>query len=457
MNPGLTPLPMEARARAHGRFPYALTPRALLLLAAGLLLLAPAFAFHPFLFAAPIWDCAILALAVYDAAHIPAPSLIATARAWRGMAVLGRPVEIELTISSGKHLRGEALDALPPALVPDAPLWRAFSASASGPAMIAYTVIPSERGDAEAGEVFLRLRSFLGLAESWAVANLGQTVRVYPAMHENGGGALSLLRTRRIEAAMRKLRTRGQGRELESLREYREGGDELRDVAWTATARRGVLIAKQYQIERSRPVWLVVDAGRLLRARVGPHSKLDYTAATALAVGRMALLTGDRVGLLAYGREVRSLILPGRGLGQYRRLMDALACLPAESGEADHLLASAALGRSQPTRALVLWLTDFAETVRRPEVIDGAARLLSRHLLLFAVPREEGLRALAARSPADVEAMFARAAAQDMLFRRRLLLRRLRAEGALTLEASLDRLESEMLNRYLEIKERSLA
>ncbi len=69
----------------------------------------------------------MFALAVYDAAQNGcAPSCFTAARAWRGMAVLGRPIEVELTISSNQPLRGEALDALSPALVADAPLWRAF-------------------------------------------------------------------------------------------------------------------------------------------------------------------------------------------------------------------------------------------------------------------------------------------------------------------------------------------
>ena len=52
------------------------------------------------------------------------------------------------------------------------------------------------------------------------------------------------------------------GREFDSLREYREG-DELRDISWTATARRRHLITRVFQMERSQNVWLVLDAGRL--------------------------------------------------------------------------------------------------------------------------------------------------------------------------------------------------
>ena len=52
-------------------------------------------------------------------------------------------------------------------------------------------------------------------------------------------------------------------------------GDERRDVCWTATARRGKLVTRLYRPERSQTVWILVDAGRLLRARAGDRTKLD--------------------------------------------------------------------------------------------------------------------------------------------------------------------------------------
>src|SRR6202042_18618 len=90
-------------------------------------------------------------------------------------------------------------------------------------------------------------------------------LRVFPAMEENDeSSTLYLIRARQIELQKRRLRLRGIGREFESLREYQHG-DELRNLSWTATARRGRLITRQYTTERSQQVWIVLDAGRLSR------------------------------------------------------------------------------------------------------------------------------------------------------------------------------------------------
>ncbi len=150
------------------------------------------------------------------------------------------------------------------------------------------------------------------IAERWAIAPLTQTVRVYPNLEESKQDTIYLIRSRQIAMEKRHQRQRGQGREFESLREYREG-DEWRDICWSATARRGKLISQVHRIERSQTVWIVLDAGRLLRARVLGLSKLDYAAGAALSLAQVALYSGDRVAMLAYGRRVQQRLPPGAG------------------------------------------------------------------------------------------------------------------------------------------------
>ncbi len=135
------------------------------------------------------------------------------------------------------------------------------------PARLRYRVQPTERGDWETGWLYVRYRSGLGLAERWACAPLTQTVRVYPALRTGEEQQIFLARSRQIDLQLRRAQQRGLGRDFESLREYREG-DDLRDICWTATARRGSPITRQYQTERSQPVWIVLDCGRLMRSRV---------------------------------------------------------------------------------------------------------------------------------------------------------------------------------------------
>jgi uncharacterized protein (DUF58 family) len=291
---------------------------------------------------------------------------------------------------------------------------------------------------------------------------------VYPALRTSEEQQIFLARSRQIDLQLRQARQRGLGRDFESLREYRQG-DDLRDICWTATARRGNPITRQYQSERSQPVWIVLDCGRLMRSRVatggkrlpasGPtirHSKLDHACSAAVALAQLALFSGDRVGLLAYGQTIQQRLLPGRGAAHLRQTIELLAQARAEGSEADHLLAVTALSRLQPRRALILWITDLAETAMRPEAIDGAMQLLRRHVLLFVTMAQPEVNRIAELRPKDLDEMFLAAAAQELASRRELLLAQLQEEGALTLDLDPDVLISTVLNRYLAAKERAL-
>jgi uncharacterized protein (DUF58 family) len=492
ISPSLHPGPIRAVCERRRRWAFGLTPRAIGLLTAGFLWLIPGFWDGRLAYAMLAWDTLVLLAALLDGQRLPHPEQLTAGRSWSNTPALDSETEIELTIEN----HGDAIiecrlvDDLPPALVAE-PATHRLMAFPRVVASIRYRVEPQERGDCETGWLYVRYRSSLGLAERWARAPLTQTVRVYPALRTGEEQQIFLARSKQIDLQLRRAQQRGLGRDFESLREYREG-DDLRDICWTATARRGSPITRQYQTERSQPVWIVLDCGRLMRSRVAigqphsvsghdfsradtfgakeralapegsssgkpsPHSKLDYACTTAVALAQLALYSGDRVGLLAYGQGIQQRLLPSRGASHLRQLIESLAQVQAESAEADHLRATAMLNRLQPRRSLILWVTDLAETAMRPEVIDGAVQLLRRHVLLFVAMAQPEVESIAQARPRNVEQMFLAAAAQEMAGRREVLLARLHEQGALTLDLNPGALTSSVLNNYLMVKERAM-
>ena len=475
ISPSFHPAPVSAVCERRRRWSFALTPRSIGLLLLGFVWLVPGFWDGRLAYAMPAWDALVLLFALLDGLRLPASAELTASRSWSNAPALDSETEIELTIENRGRLIIDCrlVDDLPPALVAEPKTLR-LTAFPRIPAKLRYRVQPTERGDWETGWLYVRYRSPLGLIERWARAPLTQTVRVYPALRAGEEQQIFLARSRQIDLQLRRSQQRGLGRDFESLREYREG-DDLRDICWTATARRGSPITRQYQTERSQPVWIVLDCGRLMRSRVAMaavspakpvlpvaepgaciHSKLDHACTTAVALAQLALYSGDRVGLLAYGQGIQQRLLPGRGAAHLRQLIESLAQVHAESGEADHLRATAMLNRLQPRRSLILWVTDLAETAMRPEVIDGAVQLLRRHVLLFVAMAQPEVESIAQARPQNVEQMFRAAAAQEMAGRRELLLARLHEQGALTLDLNPEALTSSVLNQYLMVKERAM-
>lgn len=451
----LVPPEIEARTKSYKKFGVAFGDRFFMLLFVGLVWLGPAFFDMRFVYAMFAWDGLVVLLWLADVARLPKPAQLTVKRSWRAPAALSLPADVDLMVTnaSSTGIRAVIIDAVPLQLR-DQPPSLSLQAPAKNEGQGSYQVRPSQRGDAKLGDCYVRYQSALRVAERWVRAPLQQTVRIYPNLEEAKRHSIYLLRSRQVAMEKRHARMRGIGREFESLREY-QIGDEYRDICWTAAARRAKLVTRLYQIERSQTVWIVIDSGRLMRARIGAFSKLDYAVNSALSLAQVALYSGDRVGLVAYGRGIRHELPAAKGSAHLRQMIESLAVVHEESAEADHLQMAGRLLSSQKRRSLVVWLTDLAETAMTPEVIEAASMMMPRHLVLFVVIGQPDLGKLAAETPRTEAEMYQVAAAQETVHRREMLLARLRERGALALEVASGAVSPVLVNAYLQIKERN--
>ena len=463
-------------------FDLALTTRGLLLLLAGLLALVPAF-FHPQrLLLMVAWDGLLLAVGVWDAVRLPAPKRLRVRRTFLDSPRLGERtvVELELVQESSRVLEADLTDGLEASLLP-VPLTKRVEAFPRDPVRATLECFPGRRGEVRLGNIFLRYRSGLKLVERRAVIEAAQEIRVFPAM-EQGSDATSLylMRARQIELQKRRLKMRGIGREFESLRDYVRG-DEIRNISWTATARRLKPIVRQYTTERSQQVWVVLDAGRLSRTAFEMRkalpddasrqqqseqeqgetllltvTQLDQAATAAVMLAEAVGASGDKCGLLTYGREVQQQLLPGAGPAHLRTMIDQLSQVRGEAAEANHLNAAARLKHLQRRRGLIVWITEVADSAGRPEIVAAAVELVRRHLVLLVLLEHPELEELATRKATTVEGMYASAAAKEMLDRRRETIAKLRQQGVLVIESTPGEVGMRAINGYLDVKGRGL-
>jgi len=451
----LVPVEVEATAHSYKRFGVAFGDRFFMLLVLGLVWLGPAFIDLRFVYALLVWDFLVVLAWFADLAQFPQPSQLRVRRTWRSPAALSIPSNLDLTLinSSGRTVRATMVDTVPLQLRNEPPSLMVKAAGRSQ-ATVTYRICPVQRGDAKLSDCYVRYQSVLRIAERWVRASIGQTVRIYPNLEEAKRHSIYLMRSRQSTVEKRHSRIRGIGREFESLREYRQG-DEYRDICWTAAARRAKLVTRVYQIERSQTVWILLDCGRFMRARVAGLSKLDHAVNAALSLAQIALSAGDRVGLVAYGRAIRQQLPAAKGSAHLRQLIEQLALVHEESSEADHLHMAGRLLADQKRRSLIVWLTDLAETAMTPEVIEAASMMVPRHLVLFVIVGQPDLGELATKRPQSETEMYQVAAAQEVVHRRELLLARLRGRGTLALELNSKEISPVLVNSYLRIKQRN--
>ena len=427
------------------------TPRAGLLFALGVL---------PALIAAGapwvLWwvaglDLGVLALFALDALLSPGPGTLEASRALREPLSAFAPNPVTLTVKSRarRRLRLELADAPPPEVDAEGHR-RGLELSPGESASLEYRATPRRRGEVRFGDLHARARGPLGLARRQWRLPLARTVPVYPDLR----GLAAATGAERIEEGRARTRGLPGGREFAALRPYLPG-DDLRSVDWKATARRGAPVVREWQPERNQELWLLLDCGRQLSARLGGgRTKLDHAVDAALAVARAAALRGDRAGAVLFGAEVERVVPPGAGSAGLGALAEALHRAEPRPEESDYGAALFALSARQRRRALVVAFTDLADPDTSAPLRECAAQLARRHLVLVVAVADSEIAQAASARPAGIAEAYERVAAERILAERELAAASLAAVGVRVLSAPARGLVAAVVDRYLEVKRR---
>lgn len=329
---------------------------------------------------------------------------------------------------------------------------------------LVYHARPLRRGDFAFGNINLRWSSPLRLYTRQAVIPAARSVKVYPNLYEIRKYDLLVRRDQLAEMGLRNTRQRGEGTAYESLREYTPD-DPYRAINWKATARRGKPISTDYEPERSQRVMLMIDVGRMMRSpirvqeadgAVWDMAKVDFVVNSALLFSYVATLKGDQVGLMVFADRVQQYVVPGAGRGQFHKLLEAMYALESQPVEADYARALTYLAAQHKKRSLVVLFTDLSGLRASEMLMAHVPRLTPRHLPMVVTIRDPALNQEASQAPVDSDSTYRRAVAEQLLDERRLLLENLQRRGVLTLDVDAKELTMSVVNRYLQLKARSL-
>jgi len=310
---------------------------------------------------------------------------------------------------------------------------------------------PTKRGDHELRGITLRWPTPLGLFERQAHWPLLQPVRVYPDLRALQRSDLAQRAGRLLEAGLRTARLRGAGTEFESLREY-QPDDEYRRIHWGATARRGKLVSRLYEVERRQTVILCLDIGRLMCAKIDDATRLDHAIRAALMLADIALRLHDQVGLLIFAEEPLAYLPPRPGRAQLHRLLEALYNVEGRLIEPGYGAAFRLLGMQQRKRAMVVLFTDLVDANASEAMLTYATALRPAHLPLVVGFNDPHLLALADQPPDTAADLYERAIAASRLADRADALAKLRANGLRVVDAPPEQAAVALVNRYLEMK-----
>jgi len=319
---------------------------------------------------------------------------------------------------------------------------------------VRYDLHVDRRGEHRFGPVTVRWSSPIGLWERQRRLEVPGRVRVYPSFRQlRHYGLRAREDERRLPVRVR--RRPGGENEFERLRPY-VAGDAYRHIDWRATARKGEFITREYGQESNQNVILMLDCGRMMSARFGGLSAFDHALDAALMMGQVALRHGDRVGLLAFDKEVRAWLPPRGGARTGSRLIRGTYDLLPSLDEPDYALAFRHLSQRVRRRSLVVLLTAVVDEPNLDMARSLVRGLASRHLPLCVWMRDTDVQGLLEAPAASREDLYVRGAAAEIVAWREASLASLRRRGALVVDAAPEELTPSLLGRYLEIKARRL-
>lgn len=436
---------------------FVFTTRFFLLLAAGLVLLSLGWFSRDALYLTVVFDLALFVAAAIDYLRSERASAFRVEREMEVRFAMGAENEVTVRIANRARRKISFIvkDEYPPEIELLTPREAQLTVPPGRSRAWSYALLPTSRGKYAFGNTQLRYRTRLGLLWKQFSYPTGVDVKVYPDIREARKHEIYAHRNRRPEPGLRRMRVRGQGREFESLREF-VMGDEIRHISWPATARRGKLITRQYTIERSQNIVVLLDTGRLMTARIGKLTKLDHAVNATLSIAYVAAAGGDNVGLVAFSRRVVSYLPPRRGHDQINRLMEALYSLEPQMIEPSYKRAFNFFSANWHRRSLVVILTDLVDREASAELLANTSQLMPRHLPLIITIGDTDLRELVRAKPASSGDVYRQAVAEEILRQREEALMRIRHAGGLALDVPAGRLSLELVNRYLEVKERGL-
>jgi uncharacterized protein (DUF58 family) len=394
----------------------------------------------------------LVGLVLLDLLLAVPPGQIEVERETPGALTLGVPATIswQLTNHSGRRVHVRLADELAPSLRA-----RARRASvalpARGSAVVRVEIIPARRGRFHPTEVVVRTEGPLRLAARQRARSVPGVLRVFPPFRSRQEAELLIERARILEIGLRSAKGRGGGTEFDQLREYTTD-DDYRRIDWAATARTGRPIVRTYRAERNQTVVCLLDNGRVMAGRVAGVPRVEHAMDAVMMLTTVATRLGDRVGLVAFDRVLRSVVVPSNRRSQLGLVAEAMYTLEPALTESDYRSAFTETLSRFRRRTMIVIFTDLVEQAVGESLLPALPLIVREHVVVIVAVRDPDVAQWAAQPPRDGEEAYRRAAAASALEERRRTVARLQGMGARVIDAVPGQVAQELADAYLTVK-----
>jgi len=325
-------------------------------------------------------------------------------------------------------------------------------------------------------KIHLEAVSSLGFWGKRTTIAVHTEIRVYPNLLSEGKDLAALFTRKQL--GVHSQRQLGKGREFEQLREYIPG-DSYEDIHWKATARRGTVVTKIFQIERTQEMYVILDASRLstryvtdvkkiedwtvpkgvetIDDQVHPETIFERFATAALIVGMAAERQSDRFGLITFSDQPHGFLRARNGKAHFDACRDMLFTMEPQNVTPDFSELFTFIGTHLRKRALLFFLTNLDDPVLAEHFIRNIDMMTRHHLVMVNMINHTGAKPLFSSGPVETADDLYTALGEhliwDSLRETGKKLRKRKADFSL-LEN--EKLSGHLISQYFNVKQRQL-
>ena len=400
------------------------------------------------------WPMAVLLLCLVDA--------------WRSRSAVELVAELPLSVSVGEMIEVPVSASLRAGYAPPrvqialdgSPLVRMSGggrmtlALDQGRGTDNLTIDPVRRGLVKFSEAWVRWTGPLGLAWKQVAIPLNATLAILPDLRPVRQRGAQIFQRHALQGLIAQLE-RGEGSDLDSLVEFRQGMDR-RSIDWKQSARHTRLLARQFRSERNNQIVFAVDCGRQMSEPVAGLPRVDRAVSAALLTAWVALKMGDRVALHAFDSRPRLGSGFISGSGAFADLERMSADIEYSAEETNYTFALTALGAKLVRRSMIVLFTEFTDMVSADFLVRAAKRLVETHLIIIVVLRDEELEEFVDREPVEADDVARAVTAAELLRNRRLVISSLQHAGVHVIESPHAEVGGRLVEGYIDLKRRNL-
>jgi len=314
-----------------------------------------------------------------------------------------------------------------------------------------YHLKPVERGEYVYGRIIAYVQSPLQFLQRRFKFPADETIKVYPSTLQMKKYQLLALNDNSLFLGVKRIRRLGHSMEFEQIKEY-VSGDDTRTINWKATARRGSLMVNNFTDMKSQQIYCLIDKGRAMKMPFDDLTLLDHAINTSLMMLNVALLKQDKVGLIAFSKNIDTIIAADRSGGQMHKIMEALYRQKTDFLDCDYEALTVAIQQKLSHRSFLMLFTNFETMASLERQLPYLRLLASRHLLCVVFFENTLLKELKTSQPDNLEGIYISTIAERFAFEKKQILKELKRYGILSILTTPQNLTIDVVNKYLELK-----